>query len=167
MKQTIVFIVFFSCLSDVSFAQNLKAFFSPIPKPKTALAPGESYEKMWKWRPTVALPALKLIDSDQGDRKLDAFLLASTGGGLSLQQGEFFTDNDQQKRWRCNFSWSPITVLLSGDLSADNPVNISYATTLGFFNNLLMIGVGYDFGDITGRNSRLFGLLSVGINLNN
>jgi len=65
-----------------------------------------------------------------------------------------------------NFSFSPLTVLISGDTAEGSTLDISYATTVGFFNNALMLGLGYDFGQVEGRR-RTFFLLSVGINFNN
>ncbi len=163
MKQ-ILFAFAFSCVVSACFGQGLKSFFAPIPKPDEKILPTEGGTKTaWKWRPIVSLPALKLTESSRSDAKVDALLLTSTGGGISLQK-TFYDKVD--KRWKSTFSWSPATILLSGNLSADNPINISYATTVGFFNNLLMIGAGYDLGEVTGR-SRFFGVLSIGINFNN
>lgn len=158
------YILFFSLFASISFAQGLKAFFSPIPKPVAKALPAEGgVEKNWSWRPIVSLPALKITESIRADAQVDALLLTSTGGGISIQKTVY---EPATQRWKSVFSWSPATVLLSGNLSADNPINISYVTTIGFFNNLLMIGGGYDLGSVDGR-SRVFGVLSIGINFNN
>lgn len=163
MKQ-LFFTFIFSCTVSACFGQGIKSFFSPIPKPGEIVLPSEGgIDKPWKWRPIVSLPALKLTESTRADAQIDALLLTSTGGGVSLQKTYY---DEVDKRWKSTFSWSPVTILLSGNLSSENPINISYATTIGFFNNLLMIGAGYDLGEVTGR-SRYFGVLSIGINFNN
>jgi len=158
---TIFFLLIFS--SQV-FAQNgLKKFFSPIPKPSSQAPPIDgNNKKQWEWRPIVSLPALKLTKSSRPSAEVDALLLTSTGGGISIQKIDFDGDN----KAKSTFSWSPITILLSGNLSAENPIDISAATTVGFFNNLLMVGGGYDLGSVNGRG-RWFGLVSIGINFNN
>lgn len=143
-----------------------KKFFSPIPSPiknTDRLGQVSSEEPKWALRPIVVLPALKLTESTRKDAKLDALLLTSTGGGISYQRLVY---NTEDKKYECTFSWSPLTVLLSGNLSSDNPIDLSLATTVGFFNNLIMFGCGYDLGSV-GERSRFFGLLSIGINLNN
>lgn len=122
------------------------------------------------FRPQVAIPAFKLIESSREDAKIDALVLTSVGGGISLQKIKEVTVTNTNGRpeikSKVEWSWSPITVLFSADSGADNPIDIALATTFGFFNNLVMIGGGYDLGSVTGR-SRWFGLLSVGVNFNN
>lgn len=159
MKQLSIIIIMSLSIS-VSGQNLMKKFFSPIPKlTQKDFAPATKSE----WRPIISLPALKIIQSTRKDAQIDALLLTSTGGGISWQKLKL--DNTTNK-WNSVFSVSPLTILLSGNLTATNPIDISYATTLGFFNNLLMIGGGYDLGTVTGR-SRFFGLLSIGVNLNN
>lgn len=122
----------------------------------------------WKLRPLVSLPALKITQSTREDAEADVFLLTSTGGGISFQKLEAVPPDQENPsgKWKSTFSWSPLTVLLSGNLAADDPIDLSLATTVGFFNNLLMFGVGYDLGTVEGRG-RGFGVVSIGINFNN
>lgn len=165
MRQVIFIIgttlVLLIVLKDNVYSQErgLKKFFNSIPKP------GDRFQDKTKneWRPIVALPALKIVESSRSDAKVDALLLTSTGGGISWQRLKF---DDDSKKWKSTFSFSPATILLSGNFTADSPIDISYAMTVGFFNNLIMIGGGYDLGSVSGR-SRFFGLLSVGISFNN
>ena len=158
---SVFFLVF---VLGTCFGQGLKSFFSPIPAPQLGILPSEGGTKpSWQWRPIVSLPALKLTESTRAGAKLDALLLTSTGGGISVQKLIF---DETDKRWKSGFSWSPATILLSGNLSAEKPIDISYATTIGFFNNLLMFGAGYDLGFVENR-SRIFGVVSIGINFNN
>jgi len=134
-----------------------------MPKPESSLPTEGGEEKRWEWRPIVSLPAFKITESTRPDAKVDALLLTSTGGGISIQKLVY---NKEKKRYESSFSWSPVSILLSGNLSADNPIDLSYLTSLGFFNNIVMFGIGYDLGTVSGR-SRLFGALSIGINFNN
>jgi hypothetical protein len=170
-KQLKMRLKFFTLLCFTLFAlngnaQGLKKLFLPIPKPTEKDFKANPQPK-WEWRLGVTLPAFKITGSTRPNATVDALLLTSTGGGISWQKLAFKKDdNEKEGRWKCIFSWSPATILLSGNLTSDHPVDIAYATTLGFFNNLLMIGGGYDLGVVTGR-SRFFGVLSIGLNFNN
>ena len=149
----------------------LRRFFSSVPHPPLVLGlePPPPVRKT-EWRPLVSLPALKITESTRPNTKVDALLLTSVGGGISLQYLEEYTDNSdpQQpiKKWKSLVTWSPLTALLSGNLTADNPLDLSVASTIGFWDSRIMFGGGYDLGKVTGR-SRWFGLLSIGINFNN
>ena len=57
-------------------------------------------------------------------------------------------------------------LLITGDRTKDEPLDLSYCTTVGFFNNLLQIGVGYEFWN--GRRQKsFFPVTSLGINITN
>lgn len=141
-----------------------QGFFKPIEKPTAAqIAADRTVAEKSSWRPVVTLPALKLVETSREDAKIDALLLTSTGGGISWQKLKY---DEEDEKWKSTFSVSPITILLSGNLSSETPIDISYAATVGFFNNLIMVGGGYDLGSVSGR-SRFFGLISIGINFNN
>lgn len=135
-------------------------FFSSVP-----LDGKTKNDVQWEWRPQITIPALKITKSKRAEAKLDAQILTSVGGGLSLQKLIVVEENGV-KRWVSNFSYSSLTVLISGDTAEGSTLDISYATTVGFFNNALMFGLGYDFGRVEGRR-RTFFLMSIGINLNN
>lgn len=164
-----VFLVLSVMLSLTALCQEsgLRKFFSPIPKPNEFGLQnlGSNSVKAWQWRPIVSLPTLKLTESVRPNTQLDALLLTSVGGGISLQKIKL-EDTEAGSKAVSTFSWSPLTVLLSGNLTADNPIDLSVATTVGFFNNLIMIGGGYDLGTVNNR-SRWFGVLSIGVNFNN
>ena len=143
----------------------VRRLFSAIPQPhedRLAAARPASFT-CTEWRPVVTIPALRLTQSTRANAVVDAFLLTSVGGGLSWQRLRW---DAARKRYASTFSVSPATVLLAGRIAGDNTLDVSYAATAGFFNNLLMFGVGYDLGTVKGR-SRCFGLLSIGINFNN
>jgi hypothetical protein len=138
-------------------------FSKPIPKPTAVALVGGAPIKKSEWRPIISIPALKISKSVRDNSIVDTQLLTSTGGGVSWQMLEY---DPITEKWKSNFSFSPATILITGDTSGTSSLDISYATTIGFFNNLIMIGAGYDLGNVEGRN-RLFGLISIGINLNN
>ncbi|MBD1364429.1 hypothetical protein IDJ77_11475 [Mucilaginibacter sp. ZT4R22] len=169
------FLVLLCLIPFVVKAQKtgLGKFFSPIPRPtvqnefKTGTPDGPSVipppETTTAWRPSVVIPALKIVGSDLPNTKVDALLLTSVGGGLTYEK---LTWDEKKNKWHSTFSFSPLTVLINGNLSSSTPINLSYATTIGFFDNLIMFGAGYDLGTVNNR-SRLFGLLSIGLNFNN
>ena len=178
MRLRVSVIVVLVCVNSASAQEDsskkswIGRFFSSVPPPDTIITPpllGYStksdttiVKKKWEFRPTVTLPAFKLVESTREDSNVDVFVLTSVGGGISLQKLKH-----DGKKWKSQFSWSPLTILLSGNLNAeDTSLDLSIASTLGFFNNLLMVGGGYDLGSVKNR-SRFFGLLSVGINFNN
>src|SRR5690349_5097645 len=97
----------FSGISLICYSQGLKKFFAPIPKPASGLPAEAGEEKRWEWRPIVALPAFKITESTRPDTKVDALLLTSTGGGISIQKLAY---NQEKKRYESSFSWSPISI---------------------------------------------------------
>lgn len=152
--------IFVKCflLGFIVIQMSVCQFFEPLLK---ATIPADMDK--WEWRPIVAIPAFKVTESTRPNTDADVLLLASTGGGISYQH--LIYDATEQK-YNCTFSVSPLTLLLTGNLTANNPIDLSYMASVGIWNNLFMFGVGYDLGSITGR-SRVFGAFSVGINLNN
>jgi hypothetical protein len=152
-----------SCVRAVESSKSwLGSFFSPVPIPDL---PDKqlSFNVEWKLRPIIALPALKVTKSTRENAILDVGALTSTGAGISLQRLEYDLNTE---KWDCTFSISPVTILFSGSLAPDRTIDLSWVTTVGFFNNIIMFGFGYDFGSAQAR-SRLFGVLSVGMNFNN
>lgn len=124
----------------------------------------------WKWRPQVTIPIFKGTDSTRPDAKVDVSLLASTGGGISLQNLTIKASNNNgqiQNEYYCNFSWSPVTVLLSGNLTEGSTIDPSLISTVGFFNNVILLGAGFNLGEVPNDRSRFMGVFSLGINLNN
>ena len=119
------------------------------------------------WRPVVNLPALKLTESVRPDAQVDGQVLTSVGGGISVQRLRWNSNKGDEGGWVSTFSFSPLTILVSGNFGGDDArLDVSPAMTIGFFDNVIMFGGGWDLGKVTGR-SRAFGLLSIGINFNN
>lgn len=146
-------------LTNSAFAQvdddfTFKYFLSPRP---TTRAPFVTAN--WDFKPMVQIPALKVVKSKRANAELDASFFTSAGGGISLQRTILKGTNNYT-----TFSTSLIA-LVNGDTSKDDPLDLSCALTIGFFDNILQLGIGRDFGSVNG--SRWFGLLSAGINLTN
>jgi len=59
------------------------------------------------------------------------------------------------------FTFSPLTILVYSSELYKDFLNVAYAATTGFFNDKVMIGVGYDFGEVKDI-SRWFMMVSVG-----
>ncbi len=118
-------------------------------------------DPIWEFKPTVQVPNLKITESTRENILLDASLIGSIGGGITLQRSII-----KNERNYATFSWTPIMLLITGDRTKDEPLDLSYCTTVGFFNNLLQVGVGYDFGTVEDR-SRFFLVTSLGINITN
>lgn len=139
------------------------------PMEKTAALTDISLSKHWKLGPSITIPPLRVQESLRNDAKLDVVLTASVGGGLSFQyvQTDPLTGTEERV-----FTWSPFTILLSGNSVEDmTNIDLSYAMTVGFFNDLIMTGFGYNFGDNVSLNeagetvelSRWFFLLGLGV----
>lgn len=163
VTKILISVLLISICHSVTGQVSLKHFFKP--RPTKALGQDEFglFDAKWDLKPIAQVPAIKIIESNRDGAELDAFILASAGGGITLQ-----TVGQKDGKNYSKFSWSPITILLTGDTSKDGAVlDLSWVSTVGFFNNLLQIGVGRDFGEIPTERSRWFGVLSLGVNLTN
>ena len=157
-------LLFFILLIYESKSQNKIDFFKKLSKQSNSLSDLKNSKK-WLWRPSVTLPALKSYFSNAENTILDTYLFTSTGGGVSYQRT--FKDPNEINRYISDFSFSPITILISGDFKNVSPVNLAYMTSVGFANNSIMLGIGYDLGKIENENNRFFLTLNIGINFNN
>jgi len=181
MKHCIVYFLILlsatTCYSEEKESKSwYEVFFSPLPTPselarmRSGFRDGDdssmvvqAIKKYKGLRPIVNLPAFKIIESSRENAEVDVEILTSVGAGISYQIMRPVKDKD---RWYTTFSFSPLTALLSGNSSGDSALDLSLALTIGFFNNMFMVGIGYDLGVVSDR-SRYFGLMSVGINFNN
>ena len=126
-----------------SFAQEV----AKEPMIKLAGASDIALSKNWVIAPTINIPPFRLQESVRNDAKMDIVFTASVGGGVAFNYVEKdpITGDEDIK-----FSWSPFSVYLTGDTTENlNDVDLSFATTVGVFNNLIMFGIGYDVGDCT------------------
>jgi len=112
--------------------------------------------KSWKLGPSITIPPLRVQESVRSNAKLDVVLSPSIGGGLSFVYAKEHTvieDGVAKTVEERIFSWSPFTVLLGGSTIEDvKNLDLSYAMTVGFFDDLIMTGFGYNFGSNVFQN---------------
>ncbi|MBL4709439.1 MAG: hypothetical protein JKY48_13460 [Flavobacteriales bacterium] len=122
----------------------------------------------WDLRLNAVVPAFKIFETDKKGRDLDGRVLTSIGSGLQIERFVSRRERGEANsayRRVSTFSYSPLTVLLSGNGEAF--LDVSLAQTIGLLNNTIQFGGGYDFGEVDAdRKGRWFFLLSVGVNLN-
>lgn len=155
---------FFAFLGGKLISQDKIDFFKKLSKQSNSLTSLKSNKK-WLWRPNVALPALKSYFSNAENTILDTYIFTSTGGGISYQRT--FEDPNERNRYVNDISFSPITILVSGDFKNASPVNLAYMSSIGIANNSFMLGIGYDLGKVDEDRNRFFITLNIGINFNN
>lgn len=152
----------------------------PQEKPETALTEEtrkkhlqEKLEKAienigFKVKPSITLPAFKIYKSKKENTIADVAVMSGIGGGVSLvwydKKNSIATplNSKTDVKLKSYFTFSPMTVLLRKEAEKGS-IDLSYAMTAGFFDDILMIGIGYDLGEVKDRN-RLFLLLSIGAN---
>ena len=122
--------------------------------------------RRWALRPTVTIPAVRLVRSARAGAELDAQLLSSVGGGVTFESLRWEQPATGDGRYVADLTWSPATVLFTGRTEGGTTtLDVAWATGVGFFDNRIQVGAGYNFGAVAARQ-RVFGLLSVGINFN-
>ena len=139
-------------LVQSTYSQSL---FKPIPKPKghvyalsiTPSTDASSGAAMWSWRPMATAPIFRY--------QKGSFNATTIGGGISYQHLVYDAIN---QRYNSTISLSPATFLVG----QNNGFDFSYAGTVGFFNNILLFGGGYDFSQ-----KAFFGLITLGVQFNN
>jgi len=98
----------------------------------------------WKLGPTITIPPFRVQESVRENAKLDIVVTASFGGGIAFVYEEEDPITGDKERI---FSVSPFTILLSGDSTEDyEKLDLSYCVTIGLFDDMIMTGVGYNFG---------------------
>ena len=171
MKRTYITLALFLVLSVLMFPVHLSAQ-EPVEDDTSAeiLKADIELGGDWAFGPSITIPPLMLRESVREGAKLDAVLVAGVGGGVAIYWGK--VDPVTGKRGR-DFSFSPLTIIMSGNVSQDtaNELDIGYAMTVGFFDDLVMTGVGYFLGSnlvymedgSTREISRWFWMLGVGV----
>jgi hypothetical protein len=154
--------------------ENNKSDFAAKNYSSSQLAANSNLKNFYV-RPSVVIPVFKIYESKKDNRKLDVSMNSGIGGGISLVRYKDATTPSKKVRVikddgtiteevevkaDVSFSFSPLTVLMSKSAEEGN-IDLSYASTMGFFNNTFVVGIGYDFGEVVDR-SRWFGLLSIG-----
>ena len=115
----------------------------------------------WAMDENVIVSALRVYEAkgegSRDDAKLDATLMAGGGAGICFT----YTKNGSEM-----FRVSPLTLLVTADTDDEDRgyFNLSYATTIGFYQNKVFVGVCYDFGEAPSDRSRISGIAGVGFN---
>lgn len=122
------FFILLFCLTASSAVGQY--FFKPIPALTDDKKGVEPAKKKQEWRPVVAFPAIKIVEAIREDAKVDALLVTSTNGGICDQ---WLRWDDEDEKWKADISLSPATIFLSGNVTADFPIDLSYAMAVGFF----------------------------------
>lgn len=121
--------------------------------------------KGWSIEESITIPVVKIVESTRENVDFDAMLFSGVGGGVALSYSQSYQDITGLVKKVRIFTFSPLTILLQGDYTTDEFLNIAYAFTIGFYNDKLMVGLGHDFGTVAAGQSRWFGMMSVGIML--
>jgi hypothetical protein len=101
---------------------------------------------------------MKIVESDDTNTKMDVLPVAGLGGGLCI----YWTDVnviDHKKIVALN---APM-LYASTRIDDEKKLDLTLAATVGFFDNLIEFGVGYELGKLPYERSRLVGLFSLGV----
>ena len=158
MKRS-MFILLFTLISISTLqAQTWDYFFHPRQN-KGTLALGSVSE--WQFHPTFTISATWIRPGLSGTPANYQFLSAA-GPALTLQHTKALEDGSNYADYSVN-----LVFLLSGESSTEPLFKSAVALAGGFFNNVIELGVGYDITKRTDNLSRIFFLVSVGVNLSN
>ena len=115
-------------------------------------------KKGWKWDVSAAVPLFKIVGSESGSARMDVLPMIGIGGGLTFYWGPV-DDPDNEKLISVNF---PTLVLNERETDGAN-LDLTLVADVGFFDNRIRIGTGYEFGKLNYSRSRFIGVFSVGI----
>lgn len=154
MKMLIAFLIASASIHAQSYITGVyNADFSP-----------ES-DLMWKWRPSVVIPAFKARLSNKANTDIDFLLSPQIGGGISISQIKKIKDQNNQDATYRQFSFSPLTCLITNKSGDNNDLALTYAATVALFDDVFVFGLGYDLGDTEKRWQRPHLLLSFGVSI--
>ena len=176
MKKVILLICVFSTMSLAGdrFDKPFDYFLKPVPKeayvvPKDTTSiflkvskPIDSvvvnnYSACWVFKPEIVIPAFCLQKAVNGSSLVDINIFTGTGGGITYQRNEL----------RDGVNYATFSMVAAVFLTkTGNYTNVTPAILCGCLNNVIMLGCGYNLGDISNER-RFMVLLSIGINLTN
>jgi hypothetical protein len=116
-----------------------------------------NYSACWVFKPEIVIPAFCLQKSLHTNSMVDISLFTGTGGGVTYQRNEL--------RDSINYATCSIAAAIFLTRS-DSSTNVTPSLLFGCLNNVIMLGCGYNLGDISNER-RFMVLLSIGINLTN
>lgn len=126
-------------------------------------ARSESYpigSKGWELDATATIPIAKIVEAVGPGATADAVPMIAFGGGLTT----FWTDRNDPERVKIVSINFPILALSTRE-NDTKKLDLTLIGDVGFFDNKVRFGVGYELGALEADRSRFIGVFSVGTNL--
>jgi len=115
-------------------------------------------KKGWMFDIATAVPLMKLVESNEPGAKMDVLPVAGLGGGLCI----YWTDVNVLDHKKI-VSFNVPMLYYSTRIDDEKKLDLSLAATVGFFDNAIQFGAGYELGKLPYERSRLVGLFSLGV----
>jgi hypothetical protein len=117
---------------------------------------------IWEFKPTVQVSATSIRAGATGADPMLVTFLSAAGPALTLQK----TVQDANGVNYAQYSGS-LAFLVTGRTDEGPTFQPAVALTVGFLNNIVQLGAGYELTAVNPSRQRIFGLLSIGVNLTN
>jgi hypothetical protein len=114
--------------------------------------------KGWALDVSTSIPVMKIVESSSENADMDVLPVAGFGAGLCIYWADVNVP-DHDKIVSINLPM----LYLSTRFDDEKKLDLTVAGTLGFFDDLLSIGLGYETGALPYERSRWVGLLSFGV----
>ena len=112
----------------------------------------------WVMDLNFSVPLLCAVQSQDVATKLDIHTNAGIGGGLT-----FYWANPKIAGYTMVVAVNAPELILTPRFGSETNIDLIVGGDLGFFDNRLRLGMGYDFGTLAYERSRWIGLLSIGV----
>jgi hypothetical protein len=163
MKKSFIVLMLLSFALFVQAQSPFKGFFKPVPplfEQKYSFAQGTYTatpidSSVFLFRPVFTASALMLTHSSEPGKVFDVSSFQNFGTGISYQH---FIDNNGTAF--CNYAINGL-VLFSAIPAQSTSIDLSGAVTVGIFNNIVSLGIGYNFGQ-----KQPFGLIGLSYSFN-
>jgi hypothetical protein len=115
--------------------------------------------KGWMFDVTTAIPLFKIVESPGGtSASMDVLPMLGIGGGLTMYWG-LKNDPANEKVVSINFP----TLAMSLRDTDDKKMDLTLIADVGFFDNFIRFGAGYELGKLAYERSRFIGVFSLGV----
>jgi hypothetical protein len=115
-------------------------------------------KKGWMFDVATAVPLMKIVESSDSYTEMDVVPIAGLGGGLCI----YWTDVNVIDHKKI-VSFNVPMFYASTRIDDEKKLDLTVAATVGFFDNLVEFGAGYELGKLPYERSRLVGLFSLGV----
>ena len=112
----------------------------------------------WALDFSTAIPLFKIIESEDGGSRMDVVPMIGIGGGLTFYWGPK-DDPDNKKLISINIP----TLVLNERETSGTSLDLTLVFDVGFLNNKLRLGGGYEFGKLNYSRSRFIAVFSFGV----